>query len=355
MTLAKLAALLSRYALQILNLLGIISGAIAAAAIEHLPYQIETTVTSTSLNVASPAFGLAAIKTQTQAIYDQLLATSLALATLSDGLLSPGGGVILPNPPPAGYGGGDLSSLPGEVWAFHWDGSGTAIGAQLYQGAFAAFNNSVVNADITAARYFVPVYWATGVPTFSGIHEPTFDPGSYLAGENLLDALIRQNPTATCNWWDGVGGHVFIDTGVVGSIRSWVTRFDDYQWAAERPQAVIPIPQLTLPTWPGLLSVVLGTPVPLDLAVTVPGPLDGVLIDITSVPTKQGYFQFDSIKAWRNVGAVTFASDNGDVELAQTLAFEHAVYCPRTIVRAASANLRCSPGVIGTCTPWVRI
>jgi hypothetical protein len=107
------------------------------------------------------------------------------------------------------------------------------------------------------------------------------------------------------------------------------------------------------PLWPGLAAVTLGTPVSLDAGVTITETMDGVIVHITSAPTKQGYFTFDGTRAWRNIGALSFFDDNGQQERAQTMAFESGIYCPTTMGHAAGVKLRSSVDVVGTITPWV--
>jgi hypothetical protein len=105
--------------------------------------------------------------------------------------------------------------------------------------------------------------------------------------------------------------------------------------------------------WPGLAGVTLGTPVAIAAGVTITTPMDGVLIDITAAPVKQGYFTFDTVLSYRNIGALAFQSDDGQEEFPQTLGFTSAVYCPKTMQHAAAVVFRSSVGLTGTITPFI--
>lgn len=106
------------------------------------------------------------------------------------------------------------------------------------------------------------------------------------------------------------------------------------------------------PIWPGLANVTLGTPVALSSNLTVTGPLDGVLVNVTTPPTKLSEVVIGGISYWYRVGEVTFLSDNGEAEPFQYLGFQNAIYTPRFMKQAASAKLRVLGGAEGTATPY---
>ena len=107
------------------------------------------------------------------------------------------------------------------------------------------------------------------------------------------------------------------------------------------------------PVWPGLANVTLGTPVALDSGVTIVTPMDGVVISITGTDPGYGYYYtFDDLRQWRTVGALTFLDDDGHAEGYQALGFVSAVYCPRSIQRAAAVKVKAGHGLAGTITPW---
>jgi hypothetical protein len=109
------------------------------------------------------------------------------------------------------------------------------------------------------------------------------------------------------------------------------------------------------PIWPGLAKVTLGTPVALGADVTIPGPLDGVLIALTTPPSGLSNFSMGGQTWYYRAGQVAFVSDNGDTETWQYITWTNALYCPRQMVRAASAILRGLAGVEGTVTPWLTV
>jgi len=85
---------------------------------------------------------------------------------------------------------------------------------------------------------------------------------------------------------------------------------------------------------------------------TITAPMDGISIAIASAPTRLSFFQFDDLRSYRNLGAISFFSDNGDQEPAQTMGFDEAIYTPRTMVRAGGVKIRVTGGVVGTIFPW---
>ena len=109
------------------------------------------------------------------------------------------------------------------------------------------------------------------------------------------------------------------------------------------------------PVWPGLGNVTLGTPVALAADVTIPGPLDGLLIALTTPPSGLSNFTMGGQTWYYRAGQVAFVSDNGDTETWQYITWTNALYCPRTMARAASAILRGLSGIEGTVTPWLTV
>lgn len=109
------------------------------------------------------------------------------------------------------------------------------------------------------------------------------------------------------------------------------------------------------PVWPGLEAVVLGTPVALGSDVTVPGPLDGLLVAVTTAPVGGGRFVVGGFTYYYRAGEVSFTTDNGQVEPWQYLTWDQGLYCPRFMSRAASALVRGLAGIEGTATPWLTV
>lgn len=106
------------------------------------------------------------------------------------------------------------------------------------------------------------------------------------------------------------------------------------------------------PAWPGLADVTFGTPVALSSDLTIPGPMDGLILAVTTPPTGLGKFAIGGQTAYYSLGQVAFVSDNGDIEPWQFLSWDVALYTARHQVRAATALVRVLAGAQGTATPW---
>jgi hypothetical protein len=113
------------------------------------------------------------------------------------------------------------------------------------------------------------------------------------------------------------------------------------------------IPPSVSPVWPGLSKVTLGTAVALSDGLSVVGPMDGVIISLSSVPYPQSYYAFGSFKSYTKVGAITFVDDNGQAEFAQSMGMDSGIIVPKTMGQAASVSVRLLSGVVGTIQPWV--
>ncbi len=111
-------------------------------------------------------------------------------------------------------------------------------------------------------------------------------------------------------------------------------------------------PSYTAPVWPGLANATLGTAVTLANGVTVPGPLSGIILNITSGFENLPGYPFGTNISYKNLGGVTFTSDNGQNEYASAFGFPSAVVCPKQMAIAASATVRTIPGLVGTVTPF---
>lgn len=102
------------------------------------------------------------------------------------------------------------------------------------------------------------------------------------------------------------------------------------------------------PVWPGLASVTLGTPVTLEEEPALTGPFDGVLINITTPPTKTGLRQFGTAPMDYGVGEIAFVTDNGYIEPWQYLGFRTALYTPKMMRQASAVKCRVLAGAAGT-------
>lgn len=149
--------------------------------------------------------------------------------------------------------------------------------------------------------------------------------------------------------WKAVGG-VYPDELWV---RSNFTSLEMHQLAyIVNPPAPV-VPPAGPPVWPGADAVTLGTPAAIAAGLTITEPMDGVKVHITAVDPKQMWFTYDDERAYRHIGALAFVDDSGNLETWQTLGFTHAVYCPKTMRRAAAVKVMTPNGTVGTVTPWV--
>lgn len=106
------------------------------------------------------------------------------------------------------------------------------------------------------------------------------------------------------------------------------------------------------PVWPGLAGVTLGASVALEDGAELTGPLDGVLLTITSAPARAGRFAFGDLNSWRYVGAVVFQTDRGDWEWAQPIGLDAQIVTPKTMLHAAAARVRVESTWSGTLRPF---
>jgi hypothetical protein len=179
--------------------------------------------------------------------------------------------------------------------------------------------------------------------------QPNSDPTAILETDTLLTWLQSQNPDFTISGpFDGAHYQIFVNDNKF----VWECLIDEVQFEAFKAVLFPPGTAVSAPVWPGLDNVELGTPVELDLGVTITEPMDGVLIEIVTAPAKQGFFTFDDVLSYRNVGALAFFTDRGDEEFPQTLGFQDAIYAPKTMQQAAGVKVRTSVGITGTITPY---
>jgi hypothetical protein len=186
------------------------------------------------------------------------------------------------------------------------------------------------------------------------------DPLAPLEGEGLTAYLQRTRPQYDWND-DGGNAEPTAQTDLNDGYQNFTVvlraRVSRAEWAAyvgtvyPAPIAVdVNVP----PVWPGLDLVTLGTPVALVDGLVVDGPLDGVLVDVTTAPTRVGqrviggqYFDYNS-------GEMTFGSDNGYLEPWVYTGFRLAIFTPKTMKQAAHAYFRVLAGAAGTVTPWTK-
>lgn len=346
------------------------------AAKEHVPYAIETIAANTQLAIMNLTSGLAAAHTErlairsdigtvltnvagvytaTQVIIDDIAAIPVPpdyTGSLAEILAAINGLPTPPTPP-------TVSAIAAGVWAVQIRVGHRADAALEAAGAFA---------DNLGSRAAMPVH---GAPMFAydglwnqwpsggfSVYTPWPDWSDIRADDTMLSWLQRTDTNRT---WiaDPDTGLPMSRCGGPGTPGyEWTVRptFTELPVApfAQPPPIVIPEP-IAPPVWPGIADVTLGTPVALSDGAVIPGPLDGLLLNVTGNPTGSGKFAFGSYRSWRYLGAVLFISDNGDAEWPSQIGPEQQVITPRSMKSAASAVFRLNAGFTGTVTPWVKI
>lgn len=109
-----------------------------------------------------------------------------------------------------------------------------------------------------------------------------------------------------------------------------------------------------LPLWPGSAGVTLGTPVALVDQLYLVAPMDGVIVSVTTPPTKTGRYSIGGATYDYGVGRMSFQTDSGDIEPFQYLGFRAGIYTPKSMQRAAAARFQVLGGAEGTVTPWTK-
>lgn len=353
---AALAALVLRVLAILTTILSYsqsILGFTTNAAQEHSRFALETIASNAANTVDSPTYGNAALKTLIDAINAQSVANTaailLAIEDLTDGTTP----ISLPPLPPTGYGSTDVNDVADAVWNDPQTLLPTTPADALLQVARSLNTTSIFDMPLYVGIFRVSRFdWPPDGFTITSIEYPTYDPSDILITDTLVSLLTRQNPGWTIdNAWSPQT-YVSLEPGGGGQAH-YTTIIDEDGFAAIRNSLFPLATSLIPPIWPGIASVILGTPVAITSQMTVSGPLDGVVVTITTVTTNKPALAYDTELAYRFIGALSFVDDNGDVEPFQQLGFTNAVYSAQRMTHAASAVLRADPGVVGTITPWV--
>lgn len=261
--------------------------------------------------------------------------------------------VTLPTPAPSGYGGPALSDIGDEVWTYPVP---SAPGYQMQQ--VMSYLNSVLytftQGDVAFSAPSYPGYLVTvgtniGDVDVRGPTNSVLDFSTILATDASILAWARRVYPSTT--WLTFGDDVVYEQDAGASRVQWVIDLSTLafrQWKALAGGSAVIVP----PTWPGLANVTLGAVHVLADGMTVAGPLDGLIVKITAVPTPTGYYGFGARRSYVHVGAVIFLDDNGEAEHSQTIGLDDQVLVPRTMEHAQSAIIRLKSGTAGTVQPW---
>lgn len=294
-------------------------------------------------------------------LYNQLVVLSAQIpqlyadvSALISNLPQRGEPVTLPSTPPAGYGGASPSENAAAVWQYQLPITLAETGDALNWASAILFPSLYYGKwKIGTAPYFS---WATRGDPFAGALGPSGPWPSPLAA-NILpsDTLLSWLQREASGWtWvaDPDGSDQIIAAGqnpnsyIICDLT--VADFNELRMTAS------PLLAQGAPIWPGLANVTLGTPVALSESFTLTGPMDGIIIDISSVNPNRTRYDFNGLYTYRRIGAFAFVDDNGDAEGFIPLSFVHAVYTPSRMVSAAEVLFNLDPATVGTVTPWTR-
>jgi hypothetical protein len=340
----------------LINLLGVVSGmqtVLGDTAKETSPLILQTIAANAANTVNSPTYGNAALLTAINGL-NALIVSATAdieaqILSLTDGTTP----VSLPVTPPAGYEAPSSAQNASDVWHYSnsplFSQAGNYLAAAGNWGAFSANLRWLGDECLYFQAVWHDMDWVGGASD----DPPVFDPTDILSTEDVKDCLTRQNPTFTVTWAFEPQGYVRLIGSNGNEVEEWQSTIDGADFALIKAQ-IFPSSTVNLaPIWPGIAGVTLDSPTALAPSLTISGPMDGVLIDITSVSTSKPALAYGSETAYKFIGALAFVSDNGDVEQFQPLGFQTALYCPLFLKSADSVVLRVDPSVAGTVTPWV--
>lgn len=331
---------------NILNVITGIQNLLGEPAQQHSVDDVLLDTDTIITELGDPTIGLAAILGEVQAQAVGILAAIAALPQTGDP-------VTLPTIPPAGYGGGDLVDIANAVWYFPQTDLPSTPADALVQIARATNVTGAVDFYQDAGILRISrIDWSAPGIYITSFSQPVFDPVDILEGETMLACLTRQNPTWTVSYPWAPQDYVGLDP-TDGSQVHWITRFGEAGFNAYR-NAIWPLVAASIsPVWPGLARVTLGSPVAITPQMTVVGPMDGVIVEITAVTNNKPALAYDTELSYKFIGGIAFMTDNGDVEPFQPLGWTHAVYSPLRMSEAAGVVLRADPSLVGTITPWV--
>lgn len=295
---------------------------------------------------------IAALSTKVDIVIANETSLSTAIGAIPTGPQLAGQAVTLPAPP-AGYGGLNSADTGNAVWSFvlgQGEDAGSALD-DLYGSRISLFGNTFPSIP------GFPWMAAYSLNAWQNYAEGNIIPPAVLDASSILstDASILAWANRTGHGPNGWTNTAFRSSTVPMQLDQnradvkWIITMTPAQFAAFQ---VVPKAPHIPPVWPGLGKATFLTPHALLDQLTITAPMDGISIAIASAPTRLSFFQFDDLRSYRNLGAISFFSDNGDQEPAQTMGFDEAIYTPRTMVRAGGVKIRVTGGVVGTIFPW---
>jgi len=356
---AQIIALLLRLvglAGSILGIVSFIQNRLKFMAQENVPFTIETSGAITEANVTDSTFGLQAIHTQGATILTAIASSRSDVLTAIANLTNGSTPVSLPVSPPPGYQAPSSSANASEVWNFQISsGPFLNIAAFNVLGWSGAYAKNVATAG-TFTNYQSPYFYGFFDTTVNNAGDVTHRPPlpditAVRRTDTVLSWLQREAPAFAWQQTTLFAGRVY---AITAANVYWVCTLTNATMQLEA-FGTTAVSTGTAPVWPGLSNVTLGASLALADGLTVPGPLDGVIVTVTAVPPPTGFYPFGAVKCFVKIGGVIFVDDNGEAEMALPLGLEHDVICPRTMERADHAIIRLKSGTIGTVQPWVHV
>jgi len=194
----------------------------------------------------------------------------------------------------------------------------------------------------------------------ANIYVPVLDLSLVQRGDTLMGYLAREYPNF--NYHSGgfpgftTGENVTVTVSGWGYVAFYRCTLTDADIQALWPPEPIDLGTLTVPSgapvWPGVDNVTLGETVTLTPNLHIVAPMDGVLVTITTPPSRSGMYEVGGAILDYGQGRVTFETDNGELEPWQYTGFRSAIYTPKTMAHAAGVRFQVLAGASGTVTPW---
>jgi len=336
------------------TILGIIQGGVSDTAKETLPNHIENMLLSEYQYTHVGVYSFPSIRDQLVDIVSRLTIMQASIDAIPTGPQLAGSPVTLPTTPPTGYGTG-TSIAASDVWGFLLSPGPRAAGDLLVSAGWNGLNQSIAGVPypVATSRYFVQYgSWAGSANPEGPTHGPIF-PIANILGADTLSVFLERESYYT--GWSAVGdGTWTVPMGDGDFYYSTNITDDEFLILRDGAAAGADLSDHLPPVWPGVLNVTFGTPVSISTGFTITDSMDGVIVALSGVPPRANFFDFDGSPSYRNLGSLSFFTDDNEQEAAQSLGFESAIYTPRTMFQAAGVKLRTIGGVSGLVTPWHR-
>jgi len=201
-------------------------------------------------------------------------------------------------------------------------------------------------------------YWTNQAAT---TQVPILDLSLVQDGDTVWSFLTREYPAyawtkAGPGSWPEGGAVYLVQQANVAYFRCTLTDADlrSNPVTVETTVVNTTVDVTTAPLWPGAANVLLGTTVPLADQLVVTEPMHGVIVTVTTPPSKTGLRMVGGRHYDYSVGELTFGTDEGDLEPWQYLGFRQAIFTCKSMEQAASAHFRVLAGAEGTVTPWLK-